>query len=147
MVPTWYINETGYLLFIGQEFDVLILSTVESVHIDGRPFDPLKSFAHPAVFNTAITRARSLIVAVGNPFTLRNCERAIQGSSRCWDLFISTCEKNATFFSKQPAAAGSNVVRNDPRTRDGMCNCTCTIYNNMGNLNSIIIFKQQNYKN
>ena len=115
------VNDTG------QEFDVLILSTVESVYSTGRPFDPLKSFAHPAVFNTAITRARSLIVAVGNPFTLKKCECAIQGSSRCWNLFISTCEKNETFLSKQPAAS-SRVVRNERRTRDGMCNCMYMYY-------------------
>ena len=86
-------------LIIGQEFDVLIMSTVESVYSDGRPFDPLKSLAHSAVFNTAITRARSLVIAIGNPDTLRRSEHSIEGSSRCWDLFISTCEQSRTYHS------------------------------------------------
>lgn len=81
----------------GQEFDVLFLSTVESITSDGTPFDPLKSFCDPAVFNTAMTRARSLIVAVGEPERLRTAERALNSSYGCWNKFINKCQENNTY--------------------------------------------------
>ena len=40
----------------------------------GRPFDVLKSVCHPAIFNTVITRSKSLVVAVGNPLVLMMSE-------------------------------------------------------------------------
>ena len=79
---------------------MLFLSTVESILSDGRPFDPLKSLCHPAVFNTAITRARSLVVAVGNPSTLINTEQAMGSPFQCWKRFISKCKAKGTFYSQ-----------------------------------------------
>ena len=81
----------------GQEFDVLFLSTVESVLSDGRPFDPLKSLCHPAVFNTAITRARSLVIAVGNPNILIKCEKSMGSKFKCWEEFITRCKAKGTY--------------------------------------------------
>ena len=81
----------------GQEFQVLFLSTVECVLSSGKPFDPLKSLCHPAVFNTAITRAQSLVVAVGNPFTLRKAETTMENPKRCWKKFISICRNRKTY--------------------------------------------------
>ncbi len=83
-------------IYTGQEFDVLFLSTVESIRIeDGKPFDPLKSLCQPAVFNTAITRARSLIVAVGNPCILLKTDEAM--GSCCWKKYIERCKTNGTY--------------------------------------------------
>ena len=59
---------------MGQEYSLLLISTSESLESSGRPFDLLKSFCHPAVFNTAITRARCLVVAVGNTLVLMMSE-------------------------------------------------------------------------
>ena len=81
----------------GKEFQVLFLSTVECVLSSGKPFDPLKSLCHPAVFNTAITRAQSLVVAVGNPFTLMKAEATLGNSKYCWRTFISKCQKSKTY--------------------------------------------------
>lgn len=62
------------------------------------PFDPLKSLCHPAVFNTAITRARSLIIVVGNPIALKRGENEIKANPKgCWKKFISTCEENGAY--------------------------------------------------
>ena len=75
----------------------MFLSTVECVRSSGEPFDPLKSLCHPAVFNTAITRAQSLVVAVGNPFTLRKAETTMENPKRCWKKFISICQNSKTY--------------------------------------------------
>ena len=62
------------LLFTGHEFDAVFISTSEpTVMLDGglvSPSDPTKSISDRFVFNTVITRSRSLVVAVGNPFLL-----------------------------------------------------------------------------
>ena len=80
---------------------MLLLSTVESTYSNGRPFDPLKSLCHPAVFNTAITRARSLVIAVGNPFTLTKSEEMLGSTFGCWKEFISRCKKNGTYNGRR----------------------------------------------
>ena len=75
------------------------MSTVESLESTGRPFDLLKSFCHPALFNTAITRAKSLVVAVGNPLVLMMSEAIIDEPKWCWREFISRCLEHKTFIS------------------------------------------------
>ena len=70
---------------------------MECVLSSGKPFDTLKSLCHPAVFNTAITRAQSLVVAVGNPFTLMKAEATLGSSTYCWRQFISTCQNSKTY--------------------------------------------------
>ena len=78
------------------------MSTVESLEPTGRPFDPLKSFCNPALFNTAITRSKSLVVAVGNPLVLLLSEATMDNLKWCWREFISRCLQNET-FNKAPS--------------------------------------------
>ena len=78
---------------------MLFMSTVESLECNGRPFDPLKSFCNPALFNTAITRSKSLVVAVGNPLVLLLSEATMDNLKWCWREFISRCLRNETFKS------------------------------------------------
>ena len=75
----------------------MLISTSESLESSGRPFDLLKSFCHPTVFNTAITRARSLVVAVGNPLVLMMSEATMDEPKWCWREFITRCLLNNAF--------------------------------------------------
>ena len=63
--------------------------------------DPVKSLCDQYVFNTVITRACSLVVAIGNPFRLMKEEvmggqlqgdaKAIHKTRKCWQTFIFRC--------------------------------------------------------
>ena len=99
----------------GLEFQVLFLSTMECVLSSGKPFAPLKSLCHPAVFNTAITRAQSLVVAVGNPFTLIKAEATLGNPNyNCWKNFISICKISKTYDDKSYLEyPGSRVSKMD----------------------------------
>lgn len=84
-------------LYIGQEYRMLFMSTVESLESTGEPYDVLKSFCHPALFNTAITRSKSLVVAVGNPLVLLMSESTMDCPKWCWSEFIKRCLKYGAF--------------------------------------------------
>ena len=72
------------------------MSTIESLNPLGLPYHPTKSLCSPSVFNTAITRATSLIVAVGNPYTLLAVEKKMDKDNRCWAEYFRQCiEANA----------------------------------------------------
>ena len=87
------------------------MSTVESLEPNGRPFDPLKSFCNPALFNTAITRSKSLVVAVGNPLVLLLSEATMDNLKWCWREFISRCLQNETFKSTSSDCAQVEQVK------------------------------------
>ena len=64
--------------------------------------DPVKSMCDQYVFNTVITRACSLVVAIGNPFRLMKIEamggrgdamtsQRSAGKVKCWQTFIFRC--------------------------------------------------------
>ena len=76
------------------------MSTSEPTNPDASSKDPLKSLTDPHVFNTAITRAQSLIVAVGNPFLLLKMEKHMvkryNGKGKCWSSYLKRCLENGT---------------------------------------------------
>ena len=48
------------------------------------------------MFNTVITRAQSLVVAVGNPFRLFDIEERSPNGAGCWKEYVTHCFKNYT---------------------------------------------------
>ena len=67
---------------------------------DGYITNPTKSFCDRFVFNTAITRAQSLIVSVGNPFLLLEVEKLMimryGEKGKCWSTYLDYCLRNKT---------------------------------------------------
>lgn len=92
-----------YLLghyFVGREFKAVFLSTSEPTDKDGATCNPTKSICDCYVFNTAITRAQSLVVAVGNPFMLLRTERHMVQKygekGKCWSNYLQLCLEHDT---------------------------------------------------
>ena len=82
-------------IYIGKEFKYLFISTVETVNKTGEIYEPLKSLCASTVFNTCISRAQSLVVAIGNPFRLTKCEGLIEQNS--WSEFIRKCKETKSY--------------------------------------------------
>ena len=87
----------------------MFLATGEPLDEDGMSSNPTKSLCNPFVFNTALSRAESLVVAVGNPFTLMRVEEAMGRPSsshrgfqqRSWKEYIRVClEEGTVCFSR-----------------------------------------------
>ena len=85
----------------------MFLATGEPFDDNGMSSNPTKSLCNPYVFNTALSRAESLVVAVGNPFTLMRVEETMGKAShggfqqRCWKEYIRVCLQEETIcFSK-----------------------------------------------
>lgn len=97
--------------YIGIEYSYLFLSTVEGLDQDGRPFDPLKSFSNPYVFNTAFARACSLVVVAGNPFTLIRAEDTTREPKDCWREFIKRCQGNNSFYTARKVQRDYDTVK------------------------------------
>ncbi|XP_052806169.1 putative helicase mov-10-B.1 [Mya arenaria] len=97
--------------FQGQEFKVIIISTVRSnKSLAYRDIDlqfNLGFLRNPKRFNVAITRARALLIVVGNPITLEQDSH--------WKRFIDFCDRNGGFcgsrgqFAKSKGGKGGNV--------------------------------------
>ncbi len=76
--------------------------------MDGSTLDGTKSFCDPYVFNTAVTRAKSLVIAVGNPFLLLKMEAHFvreygeEHNAHCWSTYLDFCIQNESlhFHSK-----------------------------------------------
>ena len=84
----------------GKEYRVVIISTSEPTQKDGLPLSMTDSISVPQVFNTVVSRARSLVVAVGNPLTLLVKENRIFGDSGgFWRSYLKLCMDNNTFQS------------------------------------------------
>ena len=72
------------------------MSTVEALDSSGCSLNPTKSLCSPSVFNTAITRAKSLIVAVGNPYILMRMEKKMGSNKQCWAEYLNRCFEMGT---------------------------------------------------
>ena len=89
-----------HVIDTGREFRFLLLSTSEPTTDDGYITNPTKSFCDRFVFNTAITRAQSLIVSVGNPFLLLEVEKLMimryGDKGKCWSNYLDYCLRHKT---------------------------------------------------
>lgn len=93
------------------EFRVVFLSTHEPREYDdsGKLLSRLDvggTVVNQRVFNTMITRTKSLFVAVGNPFYLLDAEESLvvtggNQTALCWRKFLRTCiDYNSIFYPK-----------------------------------------------
>ena len=92
----------SYNLFnLGREFRMLLLSTFETTHEDGSTRNPTKSIADPYVINTVVSRARSLVVSVGNPYLLLSMEehmcKKYGEKGKYWSNYLKRCIDNDSF--------------------------------------------------
>ena len=67
----------------------MFISTVEPTDLQQRPWDSVRSICNELVFNTVITRARSLVYSVGNPFLMQHL--GTHYSRNCWSVYIQRC--------------------------------------------------------
>ena len=90
-----------YTDLTGQEFQALFLSTMEHMDEDGNTTNPTKSPCDPYIFNTVLTRSKSLVVVFGNPVALLNIEshmKVLYGKkAQCWSSFIRLCLEKGSF--------------------------------------------------
>ena len=88
------------MMTAGHEFRALFLSTAESTWRDGTTRNPTKSICDRFVFNTVLSRARSLVVCVGNPFVLLRMEMHMQkkygDKGKCWSNYLRLCIEHGT---------------------------------------------------
>ena len=86
--------------FLGREFRAIFLSTSEPTGKGGETCNPTKSICDRYIFNTAITRAQSLVVSVGNPFILLREEQHMVerygNRGKCWSTYLQFCLEHNT---------------------------------------------------
>ena len=77
----------------GREFQCVFLSTAEPTTPEGGSKNPTKTPCSQYVFNTALTRAKSLVVCAGNPFLLMKIEEKLGDANErsCWKEFLQCC--------------------------------------------------------
>ena len=78
-------------LLQGQEFSVVVITCTRS-DVSHLAFDihhRLGFMANPKRYNVAITRAKSLLIVIGNPFLLAHCEE--------WRALIDYCRMNDSY--------------------------------------------------
>ena len=87
-----------YMSLTGREFDAIFLSTTEPTTEDGKSTNPTKTPCSQYVFNTVLTRAKSLVVCAGNPFLLMTIENHFSNEISCWKEYIKRCILSQTFI-------------------------------------------------
>ena len=90
-------NYNYFFIGIGCEFEAIFLSTAEPTTRDGKSKNPTKTPCSQYVFNTALTRAKSLVVCAGNPFLLMTIEESMGNECSCWKEYIGRCILSKTF--------------------------------------------------
>lgn len=90
------IYNVRYQLSVGYEFKAIFLSLCDSF-IDGKVFHGTKSLCNPLVFNTAITRAKAKVVAIGDPFKLLEYESTKSPYAiKPWKEYLRLCIEQKT---------------------------------------------------
>ena len=90
--------------FPGCEFTAVFLGTCETTDERGVPNNTTKTIINRYIFNTALTRARYLVVAVGNPLQILRKEEEMYKSDPanqcfwCWKEFIKRCIECRSFY-------------------------------------------------
>ena len=79
------------MFFTGREYRAIFVCTSEPVNPDGSSANSTKSVCDKFVFNTVITRAQSLVVAVGNPYRLFKIEKMSPNGRGCWKEYVRHC--------------------------------------------------------
>lgn len=78
------------------------MSTTEPVDGKGDTTNPTKSPCDPFIFNTVLTRSKSLVVVVGSPLALFGIEKHMKElygkRASCWSSYIRLCLENDTFI-------------------------------------------------
>ena len=72
--------------------------------------NPTKSFCNRYVFNTALTRAQSLVVCAGNPFQLLKVEAAMADHVGCWREYLRRCIEKGTFIVPDGVGNSDSVI-------------------------------------
>jgi superfamily I DNA and/or RNA helicase/exoribonuclease R len=101
----------------GREFEAIFLSTSEPLEADYTPRNITKSPCSPYVFNTALTRAKSLVVCAGNPFVLMETEKQMNKDSSCWKDYIRRCVTCKTFVVPQKVLDEDALKKEDVHCR------------------------------
>ena len=83
---------------------------MECVHDGFKSANPTKSFCNRYVFNTALTRAQSLVVVAGNPFLLLKVEATMSQPMGCWREYLKRCIDHSTLFVPKNVSANSETV-------------------------------------
>uniref|UniRef100_A0A1X7UNX9 RNB domain-containing protein n=1 Tax=Amphimedon queenslandica TaxID=400682 RepID=A0A1X7UNX9_AMPQE len=96
----------------GCEYEAIFLSTAEPTTKEGKSKNPTKTPCSQYVFNTALTRAKSLVVCAGNPFLLMTIEESMGNECSCWKEYIRRCILSKTFVvpSQLQDEASQSVV-------------------------------------
>ena len=98
------------IFFKGQEFQAVFLSTAEPTYQDGMSKNPTKSPCGQYVFNTALTRAKSLFICVGNPFLLMKVEEKMKNERPFWRDFMKRCIIAKTFHVHETDLHGKLIT-------------------------------------
>ncbi|XP_033218429.1 putative helicase MOV-10 [Belonocnema kinseyi] len=77
----------------GQEKSIIIVSTVRSALFQHEGKFHIGFLSHEKRFNVTITRAKSLLIVVGNPKFLQ--------IDPCWSVFLEYCQKNGACLGKK----------------------------------------------